>query len=58
MAEAFGVFRLNPELCGKLKELASMSGYTVTAAFEKFIRFCLWNSPVVFPVSSVCAGLR
>lgn len=45
-------FRFNPEVYKGFKECASMSGYTVTAALERFMTICLECGNVAFPEST------
>jgi len=44
-------FRLDLELYGRFKDLASKSGCTVTGAFEKFMGSCVENGVLSFPRS-------
>ena len=48
MPKVFKAFRFNPQLYADFKELASKNGYTVTAAFEKFME-CAVEFGLVFP---------
>ena len=48
MPKVFKAFRFNPQLYAGFKELASKNGYTVTAAFEKFMASAV-EFGLVFP---------
>ena len=50
------MFRLNLELYGQFKDLASKSGYTVTRALEKFMSLCIENGALSFPVQANAKG--
>ena len=46
-------FRFDPELYEEFKRLASGGGYTVTAAFERFMQICVDGGALVFPERDV-----
>ena len=56
MPKTSKTFRLNLELYGRFKDLASKSGCTVTGAFEKFMSSCVENGLLSFPCSVAAEG--
>ena len=49
MPKTFKAFRFNPELYENFKKLTAQSGYTMTAALEKFMSCCVENGVLAFP---------
>lgn len=49
MAKVFKGFRFDAELYGGFKEVAGAGGFTVTGAFERFMRGCVECGFLVFP---------
>lgn len=49
MAKKIKAFRFHPDVYMRFRELASTGGYTVTGAFEKFMRTCIECEQLVFP---------
>jgi hypothetical protein len=57
MPKAFKAFRFNPQLYMSFKELAAKNGYTVTAAFERFMA-CAVEYGLVFPCAAKTEGVE
>lgn len=51
MVKKFKSFRFDPEVYKGFKECASASGYTATAALERFMRSCVECGYVIVPES-------
>jgi hypothetical protein len=52
MAKTPKMFRFTNDVYTKFKELAGQSGYTATAAFEKFMNCCVQNGALAFPAAA------
>jgi hypothetical protein len=57
MPKARKGFRFNPQVYSRFKEVASKNGYTVTAAFEKFMSSAI-DYGLVFPSAVKTEGVE